>query len=100
MGYQNPYPAGPPQYPVYPPQQQQQYPVSRPPARSQQAANVCQLSQNTGHFDYQCQFASEFMTRTQKAFSQGRSYNHTDPGQQEWADGENDNENPNDQLFQ
>ena len=100
MGYQSPYPVGPPQYPVYPPQQQQQYPPSRPPARSQQAVNVCQLCQNTGHFDYQCQFAGEFMTRTQKAFSQGRSYNHTDPSQQEWADGENDNENPNDQPFQ
>ena len=100
MGYQAPYPQGPPQYPVYPPQQQQQYPVSRPPARSQQATNVCQLCQNAGHFDYQCQFASEFVTRTQKAFNHGRSYNHTDPGQQEWADGEDDNENPNDQPFQ
>ena len=99
MGYQTPYPQGTPQYPVYPPQQQQ-YPISRPPARSQQATNVCQLCQNTGHYDYQCQFASDFLTRTQKAFNQGRSYNHTDPGQQEWADGENDNENPNDQPFQ
>ena len=53
-----------------------------------------------GHYDYQCQFASDFLSRTQKAFSKARSYNHTDPSQAEWATGENDNEDPNDQPFQ
>ena len=97
MGYQSPYPPTTPQYPVYP---QQQYPGSFSPARSQQASNVCQLCQCTGHYDYQCQFASDFLSRTQKAFNKGRSYSHTDPGQAEWATGENDNEDPNDQPFQ
>ena len=44
-----------------------------PPAPSQQATNMCQLCHNQGHYDYQCQFAGNFMARTQKAFSQGRS---------------------------
>ena len=97
MGYQSSYPAPQPQYPQYP---QQQYPTSRPPACLPQASNVHQLCQNAGHYDYQCQFASDFISQTQKAFSQGQSYNHTDPGQAEWATGENDNEDPNDQPFQ
>ena len=96
MGYQMPYPPPQPQYPNYP----QQYQGATPPARSQQASNVCQLCQCTGHYDYQCQFASDFLSRTQKAFSKARSYNHTDPSQAEWATGENDNEDPNDQPFQ
>ena len=37
---------------------------------------------------------------TQKAFNQGRSYNHQDPTQGEWATGENDNDDPNGQPFQ
>ena len=53
-----------PQYPPYP----QQYPGAYPCARSQQASNVCQLCQSPGHYDYQCQFASDILTRTQKAF--------------------------------
>ena len=67
--YQMPYE----QYPPYP--QQQQY-AQRTPAQSRQAVNICQLCQNQGHYDYQCQFAGDFMARTQKAFIQGRSYNH------------------------
>ena len=91
--YQMPYE----QYPPYP--QQQQY-AQRPPAQSRQAVNICQLCQNQGHYDYQCQFAGDFMARTQKAFNQGRSYNHQDPTQGEWSTGENDNEDPKGQPFQ
>ena len=91
--YQMPYE----QYPPYP--QQQQY-AQRPPAQSRQAVNICQLCQNQGHYDYQCQFAGDFMARTQKAFNQGRSYNHQDPTQGEWSTGENDNDDPNGQPFQ
>ena len=92
--YQMPYE----QYPPYP-QQPQQY-TQRPPAQSRQATNICQLCQNQGHYDYQCQFAGDFMARTQKAFNQGRSYNHQEPTQDEWSNGENDNDDPNGQPFQ
>ena len=40
------------------------------------------------------------MARTQKASNQGRSYNHQDPTQGEWATGGNDNDDPNGQPFQ
>ena len=52
---------------------------------SQQAANICQLCYSQGHYDYQCQFAGDFMARTQKAFNQGRSYSHQDPNNGEWS---------------
>ena len=78
MGYQVPYP---PQYPQYPPPQQ--YPAQLPPAQSPQVTNICQLCQNQGHYDYQCQFAGELVARTQKAFNRGRSYNHNNPNQGE-----------------
>ena len=42
------------------------------PTPSQQATNICQLCHSQGHYDYQCQFAGDFMARTQKAFNQGR----------------------------
>ena len=73
------------QYPIpyeqysYP--QQQQYQPQRQPALSHQATNICQLCHNQGHYDYQCQFARDFMACTQKAFNQGHSYNHQDPNQ-------------------
>ena len=92
--YQMPYE----QYPPYP-QQPQQY-TQRPPAQSRQATNICHLCQNQGHYDYQCQFAGDFMARTQKAFNQGRSYNHQEPTQGEWSNGDNDNDDPNGQPFQ
>ena len=50
--------------------------------------------------DYQCQFAGDFMARTQKAFNQGRSYSHQDPNHGEWSHGDNDNNDPNGQPFQ
>ena len=77
MGHQYRYPIPYEQY-SYPQQQQQQYQSQMPPAPSQQATNMCQLCHNQGHYDYQCQFAGDFMARTQKAFNQGRSYNQQD----------------------
>ena len=35
-----------------------------------------------------------------KAFNQGRSYNHQDPNQGEWSNGDTDNNDPNGQPFQ
>ena len=40
------------------------------------------------------------MACTQKAFNQGRSYNHQDPNQGEWSNGDTDNNDPNGQPFQ
>ena len=97
MGHQYRYPTPYGQY-SYPPQQQQ-YP-SQMPTPSQQAANICQLCYSQGHYDYQCQFAGDFMAHTQKAFNQGRSYSHQDPNQGEWSQGESDNNDPNGQPFQ
>ena len=68
MGHQYRYPIPYEQY-SYP--QQQQYQSQMPPAPSQQATNICQLCQSQGHYDYQCQFAGDFMACTQKAFNQG-----------------------------
>ena len=76
MGHQYRYPIPYEQY-SYP--QQQQYQSQMPPAPLQQATNICQLCHSQGHYDYQCQFAGDFMARTQKAFNQGRSYSHQDP---------------------
>ena len=67
---------------------------------SQQATNICQLCHSQGHYDYQCQFAGDFMARTQKAFNQGRSYSHQDPNHGDWSQGKNDNNDPNGQPFQ
>ena len=98
MGHQYRYPIPYEQYSY--PQQQQQYQSQMPPAPSQQATNICQLCNNQGHYDYQCQFAGDFMARTQKAFNQGRSYSHQDPNHGEWSHGDNDNNDPNGQPFQ
>ena len=97
MGHQYRYPTPYCQYPY--PQQQQQYP-SQMPTPSQQAANICQLCYSQGHYDYQCQFAGDFMARTQKAFNQGRSYSHQDPNNGGWSQGETDNNDSNGQPFQ
>ena len=97
MGHQYRYPIPYEQYP-YP--QQQQYQSQMPPAPSQQATNICQLCQSQGHYDYQCQFAGDFMACTQKAFNQGCSYNHQDPNHGEWSHGDTDNNDPNGQPFQ
>ena len=63
MGHQYRYPIPYEQY-SYPPQPQQ-YQSPRP-TPSQQATNICQLCHSQGHYDYQCQFAGDFMARTQK----------------------------------
>ena len=83
-----------------PQQQQQQYQPQMPPAPSQQATNICQLCNSQGHYDYQCQFAGDFMARTQKAFNQGRSYSHQDPNNGEWSQADNGTNDPNGQPFQ
>ena len=98
MGHQYRYPIPYEQYSY--PQQQQQYQSQMPPAPSQQATNICQLCHSQGHYDYQCQFAGDFMARTQKAFNQGRSYSHQDPNHGDWSHGDNDNNDPNGQPFQ
>ena len=84
----------------YPYQSQQQQYSSQMPTPSQQAANICQLCYSQGHYDYQCQFAGDFMACTQKAFNQGRSYSHQDPNNGEWSQGDGDNNDPNGQPFQ
>ena len=96
MGHQYRYPIPYEQY-SYPQQQQYQSQMRAP---SRQATNICQLCQSQGHYDYQCQFAGDFMAHTQKAFNQGQSYNHQDPNQGEWSNGDTDNNDPNGQPFQ
>ena len=100
MGHQYRYPIPYEQYSYPQQQQQQQYQSQMPPAPSQQATNICQLCNSQGHYDYQCQFAGDFMARTQKAFNQGRSYSHQDPNHGEWSQGDNDTNDPNGQPFQ
>ena len=97
IGHQYRYPIP---YGQYPYQSQQQQYSSQMPTPSQQAANICQLCYSQGHYDYQCQFAGEFMARTQKAVNQGRSYSHQDPNNREWSQGDGDNNDPNGQPFQ
>ena len=97
MGHQYRYPIP---YGQYPYQSQQQQYSSEIPTPSQQAANICQLCYSQGHYNYQCQFAGDFMARTQKAFNQGRSYSHQDPNNGEWSQGDSDNNDPNGQPFQ
>ena len=92
MGHQYRYPIPYGQYSY--PQQPQQYQSQRP-TPSQQATNICQLCHSQGHYDYQCQFAGDFMARTQKAFNQGRSYSHQDPNHGDWSQGENNNNDRN-----
>ena len=44
--------------------QQQQVPYNRDrqnPRSSKQAQHICELCGNRGHYDYQCQFATDFM---------------------------------------
>ena len=67
MGHQYRYPIPYGQYSYFQQQQQQHYQSQRPSAPSQQATNICQLCNSQGHYDYQCQFAGDFMARTQKA---------------------------------
>ena len=98
MGHQYRYPIPYEQYSY--PQQQQQYQSQMPPAPSQKATNICQLCNSQGHYDYQCQFAGDFMAHTQKAFNQGRSYSHQDPNHGDWSHGDDDNNDPNGQPFQ
>ena len=98
MGHQYRYPIPYEQYSY--PQSPQQYQSQMPQAPSQQATNICQLCNSQGHYDYQCQFAGNFIARTQKAFNQGRSYSHQDPTHGEWSHGDNDNNDPNGQPFQ
>ena len=97
MGHQYRYPIP---YGQYPYQSQQPQYSSQMPTPSQQAANICQLCYSQGHYDYQCQFAGDFMARTQKAFNQGRSYSHQDPNNGEWSQSDGDNNDPNGQPFQ
>ena len=84
------------QYPQYPAPSQNMgdRQNSRP---SRQARNVCELCGNQGHFDYQCQFASDFLTRTQKAFQRSH-YMHESQGDQEWS--QDDDHNDHEQPFQ
>ena len=65
-----------------------------------ESTNICQLCNSQGHYDYQCQFAGNFMACMQKAFNQGRSYSHQDLNHGEWSQGDNDNNDPNGQPFQ
>ena len=82
------------------PQSQQQVPYNRDrqsPRTSKQAQHICELCGNRGHYDYQCQFANDFMQRMQKAFQ--RSYYMHDTNQdQEWSQG--DDHNDQEQPFQ
>ena len=39
------------------------------PRQSKQAQHICELCGNKGHYDYQCQFATDFLQRTQKSVS-------------------------------
>ena len=65
--------------------------------QSQQASHVCELCRNKGHCDYQCQFASNFMNRTQKAF-QCSHYMHDNCAEPEWL--QNDDQPNHEQPFQ
>ena len=59
--------------------------------------NICELCGNRGHYDYQCQFATDFMQRMQKAF-QCSHYMHDTNQDQEWSQG--DDHNDQEQPFQ
>ena len=77
-------------------QGQSQYrPTNR---QSQQAQHVCELCGNRGHYDYQCQFATDFLNRTRKAFQRSH-YMHESTNDQEWSPGDNCQQD-SDQPFQ
>ena len=57
------------------------------PRQSKQTQHICELCGNKGHCDYQCQFATDFMQQTQKAF-QHSHYSHDVNTDQEWSQGE------------
>ena len=81
-------------------QGQQQVPYNRDcqnPRSSKQAQHICQLCGNRGHYDYQCQFATDFMQQTQKAFRRSH-YMHDTNQDQEWSQG--DDHNDQEQPFQ
>ena len=81
-------------------QSQQQVPYNRDhqnPRTSKQAQHICELCGNRGHYDYQCQFATDFMQRTQKAFQRSH-YMHDTNQDQEWSQG--DDHNDQEQPFQ
>ena len=71
------------------------YQHSQNPRTSKQAQHICELCGNRGHYDYQCQFATDFMQRTQKAFQRSH-YMHDTNQDQEWSQGDdhNDQEQP------
>ena len=80
--------------------QQQQVPYNRDhqnPRTSKQAQHICELCGNRGHYDYQCQFATDFMQQMQKAF-QHSHYMHDTNQDQEWSQG--DDHNDQEQPFQ
>ena len=52
--------------------------------QSKQAQHICELCGNKGHYDYQCQFATDFLQGTQKAF-QHSHYTHDTSNDQEWS---------------
>ena len=81
-------------------QSQQQVPYNRDrqnPRTSKQAQHICELCGNRGHYDYQCQFATDFMQRMQKAFKCSH-YMHDTNQDQEWSQG--DDHNNQEQPFQ
>ena len=51
--------------------------------QTEQANHICELCGNRGHYDYQCQFAGDFMNRTHKAFQ--RSHYMHEMNDQEWS---------------
>ena len=80
--------------------QQQQVPYNRDgqnPRTSKQAQHICELCGNRGHYDYQCQFATDFMQRMQKVFQRSH-YMHNTNQDQEWCQG--DDHNDQEQPFQ
>ena len=67
------------------------------PRTSKQAQHICELCGNRGHYDYQCQFATDFMQQMQKVFQRSH-YMHDTNQDQEWSQG--DDHNDQEQPFQ
>ena len=65
--------------------------------QTDQANHICELCGNRGHYDYQCQFAGDFMNRTRKAFQ--RSHYMHEYNDQEWSQEDDQGENA-EQPFQ
>ena len=66
-------------------QSQQQVPYNRDrqnPRTSKQAQHMCELCGNRGHYDHQCQFATDFMQRMQKAFQRSHYMHNTNQDQE------------------